>query len=73
MKLTYFEIKESKEEKSLDISVGDKITNSNGDTAMVIAVIDEAILTDKPLNSMWSNRIYTAQQLHDYCYEVRKK
>lgn len=64
MKLKY---KKSEEvDAELDINVGDYVLEWNKRPVRVIAVIGEAIITEYPLNPMWSNKIYTAEQVMSY-------
>lgn len=69
--------KDIKTDAVLDIVAGDILQSpvSRGDVrhVRVLAVIDEAILTENPLNPCWSNKVYSAQQIHNLGFTVIKK
>ncbi len=65
------------EPKQIDIACGDfvEITEGSykGEKMRILAVIQDAIITDRPLNGCWSNRVYSAEQLLSYGKVIKSR
>lgn len=63
--------KDEKVDAVMDISEGDFLVGKYNEVPVrVLAVVGQAVIMESPLSSVWSNKVYSAQQL--YRMEMKK-